>query len=77
MFCGLVKFDYVVFKNNFYGMVFGFNFFDIISYKNCCLGKWYYEGVGKENFFNILGYRVLESYYVSVYVEVNDLVKVV
>lgn len=77
VFCGLAKLDHVVFKNNLYGMVFGLNSFDITSHKSCRLGKWYYEGAGKENFANTSGYRALESYHASVHAEANDLVKAV
>ncbi len=77
VFCGLAKLDHVVFKNNLYGMVFGLNSFDITSHKNCRLGKWYYEGAGKENFSNTSGYRALESHHASVHAEANDLVKAV
>ncbi|PUD03240.1 chemotaxis chemoreceptor TlpD [Helicobacter pylori] len=77
VFCGLAKLDHVVFKNNLYGMVFGLNSFDITSHKNCRLGKWYYEGTGKENFSNTSGYRALESHHASVHAEANDLVKAV
>lgn len=77
VFCGLAKLDHVIFKNNLYGMVFGFNSFDITSHKNCRLGKWYYEGAGKENFSNTSGYRALESHHASVHAEANDLVKAV
>ncbi|WP_120949383.1 chemotaxis chemoreceptor TlpD [Helicobacter pylori] len=77
VFCGLAKLDHVVFKNNLYGMIFGLNSFDITSHKNCRLGKWYYEGAGKENFSNTSGYRALESHHASVHAEANDLVKAV
>ncbi|MFP6232548.1 chemotaxis chemoreceptor TlpD [Helicobacter pylori] len=77
VFCGLAKLDHVVFKNNLYGMIFGLNSFDITSHKNCRLGKWYYEGTGKENFSNTSGYRALESHHASVHAEANDLVKAV
>ncbi|KAA8891464.1 chemotaxis chemoreceptor TlpD [Helicobacter pylori] len=77
VFCGLAKLDHVVFKNNLYGMVFGLNSFDITSHKSCRLGKWYYEGAGKENFSNTSGYRALESHHASVHAEANDLVKAV
>ncbi|GAA9549039.1 hypothetical protein HpBTM48_14470 [Helicobacter pylori] len=77
VFCGLAKLDHVVFKNNLYGMIFGLNSFDITSHKNCRLGKWYYEGAGKENFSNTSGYRALESHHASVHAESNDLVKAV
>ncbi|EQD99384.1 hemolysin [Helicobacter pylori PZ5056] len=77
VFCGLAKLDHVVFKNNLYGMVFGLNSFDITSHKSCRLGKWYYEGTGKENFSNTSGYRALESHHASVHAEANDLVKAV
>ncbi|GAA8319063.1 chemotaxis chemoreceptor TlpD [Helicobacter pylori] len=77
VFCGLAKLDHVVFKNNLYGMVFGLNSFDITSHKSCRLGKWYYEGAGKENFANTSGYRALESHHASVHAEANDLVKAV
>lgn len=77
VFCGLAKLDHVVFKNNLYGMVFGLNSFDITSHKSCRLGKWYYEGAGKENFSNTSGYRALESHHASVHAEANDLVKAI
>ncbi len=77
VFCGLAKLDHVVFKNNLYGMVFGLNSFDITSHKSCRLGKWYYEGAGKENFSNTSGYRALESYHANLHTESNELVKAV
>nr|WP_104747660.1 methyl-accepting chemotaxis protein [Helicobacter cetorum] len=77
VFCGLAKLDHVVFKDNLYGMVFGMNTFNTTSHKSCRLGKWYYEGAGKENFANTSGYRALESHHASVHTEANDLVKLV
>ncbi|AFI05283.1 methyl-accepting chemotaxis protein [Helicobacter cetorum] len=77
VFCGLAKLDHVVFKNNLYGMVFGLNSFNTTSHKSCRLGKWYYEGAGKENFANTSGYRALESHHASVHTEANELVKAV
>lgn len=77
VFCGLAKLDHVVFKNNLYGMVFGLNSFDITSHKSCRLGKWYYEGAGKENFSNTSGYRALESYHANLHTESNELVKAI
>ncbi|WQS94971.1 CZB domain-containing protein [Helicobacter pylori] len=77
VFCGLAKLDHVVFKNNLYGMVFGLNSFSATSHKNCRLGKWYYEGAGKENFSNTSGYRALESYHANLHTEANELVKAV
>ncbi|AFI04552.1 methyl-accepting chemotaxis protein [Helicobacter cetorum] len=77
VFCGLAKIDHVVFKNNLYGMVFGLNSFNITSHKGCRLGKWYYEGAGKETFSNTSGYRALESYHANVHTEANELVKAV
>ncbi len=77
VFCGLAKLDHDVFKNNLYGMVFGLNSFNVTSYKDCRLGKWYYEGAGKENFSNTSGYRALESYHMNLHTEANELVKAV
>ncbi|WQS13368.1 CZB domain-containing protein [Helicobacter pylori] len=77
VFCGLAKLDHVVFKNNLYGMVFGLNSFNATSHKSCRLGKWYYEGAGKENFSNTSGYRALESYHANLHTEANELVKAV
>ncbi len=61
-FISLAKLDHVIWKVNTYLSVFqeepAFNFVD---HRNCRLGKWYYEGEGKEFFSHSSHYPGLEQ----------------
>ncbi|BDQ27344.1 methyl-accepting chemotaxis protein (MCP) [Helicobacter heilmannii] len=75
VFCGLAKTDHVVYKANLYGVVFDIpNNFKIVDGHNCRLGKWYYEGDGKEHFSNTPSYRSLEPCHNTLHEDANNLV---
>jgi methyl-accepting chemotaxis protein len=62
IFMSLAKLDHVIWKVNTYISVLeakpAFNFVD---HHNCRLGKWYYDGDGKEHFSNLTSYQGLEK----------------
>ncbi|BEG56545.1 Methyl-accepting chemotaxis protein [Helicobacter sp. NHP21005] len=75
VFCGLAKTDHVAYKANLYGVIFDApHNFKIVDGHNCRLGKWYYEGNGKEHFSNTPSYRSLEPFHNSLHDEANSLV---
>ncbi|WP_121021178.1 methyl-accepting chemotaxis protein [Helicobacter vulpis] len=77
-FCGLAKVDHIVYKSNLYGLIFGVpNAFKMINGHECRLGKWYYEGKGKERFANTPSYRNLESCHNGVHDEANALANLI
>jgi hypothetical protein len=58
------KFDHLVFKFEIYKVLFGASTKsanDFASHHHCRLGKWYYEGEGRQCFSRLQGYRELES----------------
>jgi len=69
-FVELAKIDHLVFKFNVYQVLVGHSektsevFTD---HHNCRLGKWYYEGDGKECFSKLAGYRDLEPHHIDVH----------
>ena len=78
VFCTLAKLDHTVFKNNLYALVFGLaDSFNQVPHTNCRLGKWYYEGDGKEHFANTLAYRDLEPFHAQVHTQANSLAEAI
>lgn len=76
VFCGLAKVDHVVYKQAMYGLIFKLaNEFVQSDMKTCRLGKWYYEGVGKKEFSNTLGYKRIENPHSIIHNEANSLAK--
>jgi len=74
IFVNLAKIDHVIYKNNLYAMLFGDNAdFKPVSHMQCRLGKWYYEGVGKEEFSHTKGYIELDKYHEKVHTNANQL----
>ena len=62
VFTSLAKLDHVIWKVNTYLSVFrGEPSFQYVDYHNCRLGKWYYEGEGKENFSHCPSFGALEE----------------
>ena len=62
IFMSLAKLDHVLWKvNTYYSAVTKEEQFKFVDHHNCRLGKWYYEGVGKENFSNTSHYSNLEA----------------
>jgi hypothetical protein len=64
------KFDHLVFKLEIYQVFFGVSAKqpgDFASHTTCRLGKWYYEGDGKECFSKLPGYKEVESPHMRVH----------
>ena len=64
------KTDHLVFKQEIYRVFLGVsdkNPGDFASHKSCRLGKWYYEGDGKDCFSRLPGYAEIEPPHVRVH----------
>ena len=64
------KIDHLVYKMEVYKVLLGVSGLgerDFASHQGCRLGKWYYEGDGKECFSQLPGYRALENPHVEVH----------
>ena len=62
VFMSLAKLDHILWKvNTYYSAITKEEQFKFVDHHNCRLGKWYYEGDGKENFSNTSHYSALES----------------
>lgn len=69
-FIEVAKVDHLVFKFQIYLGLFGLEDIQsgqVASHTACRLGKWYYEGEGKECFSRLPGYRDIESPHVEVH----------
>jgi methyl-accepting chemotaxis protein len=74
IFVNLAKNDHVIYKNNLYSLIFGQdNQFKATDYHDCRLGKWYYEGLGKQLFSNTPSYAKLEAPHAAVHDNANAL----
>lgn len=72
IFTSLAKIDHVIYKHNVYALIFGeSNNFKASSHKECRLGKWYTEGIGKENFSSMPSYPKLEKPHAIVHEQAN------
>lgn len=63
-FCELAKVDHLIFKFRVYKVLFGLSSDDesqFASHTGCRLGKWYYEGEGRECFSRLPGYSEIET----------------
>jgi hypothetical protein len=62
VFMALAKLDHVIWKVNTYLSVsHKAPAFDFVNHKNCRLGKWYSEGLGKKYFSNTPSYSQLDK----------------
>jgi len=62
-FCELAKLDHILYKFSVYEVLLGVSdkaATEFANHQNCRLGRWYYEGRGKECFSGFPGYRELE-----------------
>lgn len=76
VFGSLAKIDHVLFKQGLYAVIFKMtNEFNYTDSHNCRLGKWYYEGFGKQEFSHTAGYKKLEGVHADIHNEANALVK--
>jgi hypothetical protein len=74
IFINLAKLDHVIYKNNLYKLIFGQDHnFNPVNHHSCRLGKWYDNGLGKEEFSHLPSFRGLEKYHKSVHDEANML----
>ncbi len=72
IFCTLAKLDHSVYKNNLYSFVFKLKKdFSQVPHTNCRLGKWYYEGDGREHFSTTMGYKNLDAHHAMVHNSAN------
>lgn len=62
VFMSLAKLDHILWKvNTYYSVATKKEQFKFVDHHNCRLGKWYYEGEGKENFSKTSHYKRLET----------------
>lgn len=62
VFMSLAKLDHILWKvNTYYSVATKKEQFKFVNHHNCRLGKWYYEGEGKENFSKTSSYDKLEA----------------
>ncbi len=69
-FVEVAKIDHIVFKFRIYLAIFGMldlRSGDLATHTACRLGKWYYEGEGRECFSKLSGYREIEPPHVEVH----------
>jgi len=76
IFASLAKIDHVNYKNNLYGLLFGEeNDFNSIDHHTCRLGKWYEQGLGKQEFATVNSYAKLEKPHKLIHETANSLAK--
>jgi methyl-accepting chemotaxis protein len=69
-FCELAKVDHLIYKFRVYQYLFDLSQDEsalMVNHKECRLGKWYYEGDGKECFSKLDGYIKVESPHIRVH----------
>jgi len=68
VFMSLAKLDHVLWKvNTYYSAITKEEQFKFVDHHNCRLGKWYYEGDGKESFSKTPNYPKLENPHATVH----------
>ncbi len=69
-FVELAKIDHLVYKFEIYRVLMGHSdkaIDDFAGHTDCRLGKWYYEGDGKDCFSRLSGYREVEAPHIEVH----------
>jgi DNA repair exonuclease SbcCD ATPase subunit len=67
-FVSLAKLDHVIWKINTYLSVLrGSPQLQFVDHHNCRLGKWYYQGDGRQHFSSTPGYSALEPHHAKVH----------
>ena len=64
LFTTLVKVDHIIFKHNAYSAIIhenGANTIATSDHHSCRMGKWYYEGEGKDIFSSTQAYKAMEA----------------
>jgi len=68
VFMSLAKLDHILWKvNTYYSAITKKEQFKFVDHYNCRLGKWYYEGDGKESFSHTSHYQALEDPHATVH----------
>ncbi|WP_457749696.1 CZB domain-containing protein [Sulfurimonas sp.] len=68
VFMSLAKLDHVLWKiNTYYSASIEKEAFQFVDHHNYKLGKWYYEGSGKENFLSSPSFKQLEKPHATVH----------
>ena len=68
VFMSLAKLDHILWKTNtYFSALTKEEQFKFVDHHNCRLGKWYYEGDGKENFATTQSYTKLENPHATVH----------
>ena len=68
VFMSLAKLDHILWKvNTYYSAITKKEQFKFVDHHNCRLGKWYYEGDGKESFSKTPSYSKLENPHATVH----------
>lgn len=73
VFVSLAKLDHAIWKVNTYLSIYKRKpVFEFVSHQNCRLGKWYYEGEGKQYFSSSRHYASLELPHKKVHTSTKD-----
>jgi len=78
LYATLVKVDHIIFKHNAYSAIINENVEKASKFTDhygCRMGKWYYEGEGKELFGHTTSYKRMEVPHAAVHHEVLNTVK--
>lgn len=75
LFSNLVKLDHILFKANAYAAINDNKYYECSDHYNCRLGKWYYEGAGKE-FAHTKSYSLLETPHANVHNAVKSVLQI-
>ncbi len=75
LFSNLVKLDHILFKANAYAAMNNGTHYECSDHHSCRLGKWYYEGAGKE-FAHTKSYTLLESPHAHVHNAVKSVLEI-
>jgi len=68
VFMSLAKLDHILWKvNTYYSAITKEEQFKFVDHHNCRLGKWYYEGDGKDTFSHTSHYKALENPHATVH----------
>ena len=64
----LIKVDHIIFKSNAYHAVLSVDKnAQFADHHHCRMGKWYYEGIGKEQFSDLKAYKEMEQPHATVH----------
>lgn len=81
-FASLIKTDHLVFKQNAYmAVIHGQDSEEAnsvsVDHHNCRLGKWYYEGDGRDNFSKIPAFKALETPHAQVHNSIHEVIQLI